>query len=50
MDKKTYEALEVVVAFARKHGVDETHYDEFECVLDWMQELAKDYEGVDATE
>ena len=49
MDKKTYEALKVVMAFARRHGADETYHDEFECVLDWVDEVAKDYKGDDAT-
>jgi hypothetical protein len=50
MDKETYEALKVVAAFAHKHGVDNAYHDEFVRLLDWISEVAKDYEGPDATE
>jgi hypothetical protein len=49
MDKKTFEALRKVMTFARQHGADENG-DDFQTVLDWMDEVEKDYYGPDATE
>jgi hypothetical protein len=44
MNKKTYEALKVVMTFARKPGCDEPYHDEFMQVLDWMAEVEKEIE------
>jgi hypothetical protein len=41
MDKKTFEALKRVMTFARKHGADDVSED-FQQVLDWMDEVAKE--------
>jgi hypothetical protein len=41
MDKKTFEALKRVMTFARQHGADDVSED-FQQVLDWMDEVAKE--------
>ena len=41
MDKKTFDALSKVMAFARKYGADEVSED-FQTVLDWMNEVEKE--------
>lgn len=46
MDKKTYEALRVVMTWARQRGADEAIEADFTQVLDWMREVQKDYVGV----
>ena len=50
MDKKTFEALNVIMAFAKRHGADGDNFDAFMQVHDWMREVEKDYVGPDATE
>jgi hypothetical protein len=48
MDKETYDALQTVMTFARRHGADEEpNHDAFMRVLDWMHEVEKDYEPND---
>lgn len=49
MDTKTYRALERIMTFARQHGADEIHYEDFMQVLDWMAEVEKEYVGTDNT-
>ena len=54
MDRKTFEALRVLMEKIDRHVLHATYQEDtreaYAIVSEWMDEVAKDYVGLDATE